>query len=218
MPNPFDNISVKNQEKLLKILEANTYKFKKNSSILPIIKEDNMLGIVLNGYIQIIRIDHNGNRTIIEEINEMEIFGSSISSLKNTEYEIIVKEDSEIIIIDYKKIINQNDEKKDYYNQFIRNILNILIIKMKEKNERIEILTKKTIRNKLLEYFKIERNKHGSNFIYLPFNFIDLADYLGVDRCAMSREMKYLKEEGLIEIKGKRITLLYNQDKDMKYL
>lgn len=212
MPNPFDNISVKNQEKLLKILEANTYKFKKNSSILPIIKEDNMLGIVLNGYIQIIRIDHNGNRTIIEEINEMEIFGSSISSLKNTEYEIIVKEDSEIIIIDYKKIINQNDEKKDYYNQFIRNILNILIIKMKEKNERIEILTKKTIRNKLLEYFKIERNKHGSNFIYLPFNFIDLADYLGVDRCAMSREMKYLKEEGLIEIKGKRITLLYNRN------
>lgn len=212
MQNPFDNISVKNQEKLLKLLEAHTYNFKKNTSILPIIKEDNMLGIILKGYIQIIKIDHNGVRTIIEEIEELQIFGSNLSSLKNNEYEVIVKEDSEIIILDYNRITEQSVEGKDYYNQFIKNLLKILMKKINEKNERIEILTKKTIRNKLLEYFKIERNKHGSKNIYLPFNFIDLADYLGVDRCAMSREMKCLKEEGLIEVKGKRITLLYERN------
>ena len=52
-------------------------------------------------------------------------------------------------------------------------------------------------------------NKNGSRYIYLPFSFGALADYLAVDRCAMSREIKYLKEEGIIEVKDKRITLLY---------
>ncbi len=211
MPNPFDNISVKNREKLLKLLEAHIYYFQKNSSILPIIKEENMLGILLTGYLQIIKIDHNGNKTIIEEINEMELFGSNISSLKNNENEVIVKEDSEIILLDYNHITQQEDEKKDYYNQFIKNLLKIFILKLNEKNERIEVLTKKTIRNRLLEYFNMEANKHGSKYVYLPFNFTDLADYLGVDRSAMSREMKYLKEEGLIKVKGKKITILFER-------
>ena len=84
-----------------------------------------------------------------------------------------------------------------------------LINSINDKNNRIEILTKKTIRNRLLEYFKIVSLKNKSKNIYLPFTFTDLADYLAIDRSAMTRELKNLKEEGFIEIKNKRITLLY---------
>ena len=205
----FDNINSKNKEKLLLMLEANTLHFKKDSTILSVIKNDNIVGIITSGYLQIIRTDHNGIRTIIEELEEQDVFGSFISSLKNKEYEIIAKEDTEIIIIDYDNIINCNLTNKSFYNQFIKNLLQITSKKIQEKNERIEILTKKTIHNKLLEYFKIISKKHNSKYIYLPFNFTDLADYLAIDRSAMSRELKYLKEEGFIEIKGKRIKLLY---------
>ena len=191
------------------MLEADTLHFKKDSTILSVIKNDNIVGIITSGYLQIIRTDHNGIRTIIEELEEQDVFGSFISSLKNKEYEIIAKEDTEIIIIDYDNIINCNLTNKSFYNQFIKNLLQITSKKIQEKNERIEILTKKTIRNKLLEYFKIISKKHNSKYIYLPFNFTDLADYLAIDRSAMSRELKYLKEEGFIEIKGKRIKLLY---------
>ena len=191
------------------MLPANTFNFKKESTILSVIKNDNIVGIITSGYLQIIRTDHNGIRTIIEELEEQDVFGSFISSLKNKEYEIIAKEDTEIIIIDYDNIINCNLTNKSFYNQFIKNLLQITSKKIQEKNERIEILTKKTIRNKLLEYFKIISKKHNSKYIYLPFNFTDLADYLAIDRSAMSRELKYLKEEGFIEIKGKRIKLLY---------
>lgn len=200
----FDNINSKNKEKLLLMLEANTLHFKKDSTILSVIKNDNIVGIITSGYLQIIRTDHNGIRTIIEELEEQDVFGSFISSLKNKEYEIIAKEDTEIIIIDYDNIINCNLTNKSFYNQFIKNLLQITSKKIQEKNERIEILTKKTIRNKLLEYFKIISKKHNSKYIYLPFNFTDLADYLAIDRSAMSRELKYLKEEGFIEIKGKK--------------
>lgn len=211
MTNLFDSINTRNKEKLLKLLEAHTLHFQKNTSILSTIQDENQIGFITHGYLQIIRIDRNGTKTIIEEILDNDTFSTMLLSLNKSDYDIIAKEDSEVYLIDYESIFKVVDTTKDYYVQFIKNLLQITITKTEEKNERIEILTQKTIRNKLLEYFSITSNKHGSKFIYLPFNFIDLADYLAVDRCAMSRELKYLKDEGFIEIKGKRITLLYDK-------
>ena len=206
--NPFFNIADDDKIKLLKNLEALTYTFDKNEEILKKIKNRNFIGIILEGIIQIIKTDYNGNRTIIEELNDNDIFGSKISSLSNNEYTITTKDKTNIIIIDYEQLIKSNNTN-NYYNQFIKNLLEIIINSINDKNNRIEILTKKTIRNKLLEYFKIVSHKNKSKNIYLPFTFTDLADYLAIDRSAMTRELKNLKDEGFIEIKNKRITLLY---------
>ena len=81
---------------------------------------------------------------------------------------------------------------------------------MVELNTRIELLTKKNIRDKLLSYFDIISRKRLSKKFTLPFSLTDLADYLSVDRSAMMRELSHLKEEGFIDKKGKKITLLYN--------
>lgn len=209
MVNLFHNISEKNQEKLLRLLEANTFTFKKDMTILSTIGNENIIGIVVSGYIQIIQNDYNGNRTIIEELEENSIFGSMLSGISNSEYDIVTKEDSKIIILEYDRIIDGVKNNYSFYTQFIQNLLQLMSDKIIEKNDRIEILTKKTIRNKLLEYFKIISKRHGSKNIYLPFTFTELADYIAVDRCAMSRELKNLKDEGFIEIKSRKITLLY---------
>ena len=208
MRQPFDNINKQEKQNLLKDLEANSITFEKNELVLKKVKNNNFIGIIIYGLIQIIKTDYNGNRIIIEELEGNEIFGSKISSLNNDEYSIITKEDTKIIIFDYYQILNKNSKSK-YYNQFIKNLFEIIVNSINEKNNRIEILTKKTIRNKLLEYFRIVSSKNNSKHIYLPFTFTDLADFLAIDRSAMSRELKYLKEEGFIEIKNKRITLLY---------
>lgn len=209
MINLFDKISDKNKEKLLKLLEANTFSVKKDTSILSTYKNDNIIGIVVSGYIQIIQNDYNGTRSIIEELEENSIFGSMFSSISNSECDVYTKEDSKIIIIDYKNIIDTANTNYSFYNQFIQNLLKIFSEKINEKNERIEILTKRSIRNKLLEYFKIISKKNGTKNIYLPFSFTEFADYLAIDRSAMSRELKNLKTEGFISIKGRKITLLY---------
>ena len=206
--NPFYNITDDDKIKLLKDLEALTYTFNKNEEILKRIKNRNYIGIIREGIIQIIKTDYNGNRTIIEELTDNDIFGSKISSLSNNEYTITTKDKTNIIIIDYEQLIKSNNTN-NYYNKFIKNLLEIIINSINDKNNRIEILTKKTIRNKLLEYFRIVSQKNKSKNIYLPFTFTDLADYLAIDRSAMTRELKNLKEEGFIEIKNKRITLLY---------
>ncbi|MBQ9013877.1 MAG: Crp/Fnr family transcriptional regulator [Bacilli bacterium] len=209
MADLFEGITSKNKRKLIRLLEANTMLFKKDESILKYILNENIIGIIIDGYAQIVKTDYNGNRTLIEELYENNVFGSLISSLKNKEYDILTKEDTKILFIDYDNILNCTKNNALFYVQFLKNLLAIITSRIEEKNERIEILTKKSIRNKLLEYFSIVSKKHGSRYIYLPFNFTDLADYLAVDRSAMSRELKYLKEEGFIEVKGKRITLLY---------
>lgn len=208
MIKPFENITPKNKEKLLKLLHAYNANYKKNKNIIDSFKDDEEIGIITQGYVQIIRNNYNGTTAIVEELYEDDLIGSVFLYTKNDEYEIITKEETNIIIINHNEI-NSTDINDKNYNQFIRNLYMITNEKIKEKNERIEILTQKTIRNKLLEYFKISSRKSGSKYIYLPFNFSDLANYLAVDRSAMSREIGYLKEEGFIEIKGKRITLLY---------
>ena len=95
------------------------------------------------------------------------------------------------------------------YTQFILNLLEITTLIIKQRNTRINILTQKSIRNKLLEYFNQMANQQRSRIIYLPFSFTDLADYLAIDRSAMSREIKHLKEEIIIDVKARKIMLNY---------
>lgn len=205
MTNPFDKISLKNKIKLLNLLHADIISINENKTLNNDIFEKNSIAILQEGHIQIVRNNVNGNKTIIDEYFENDVFELYYTYAKNDDYQIITKEKSKIIFIDINLLQNFNDNTKQYYNIFVKNLFFILNDKIEEKNKRIQILTKKTIRNKLLEYF----NFSNSRYVYLPFSFMALADYLGVDRSALSREIKFLKDEGFIEIKGKRITLLY---------
>lgn len=211
MNNLFNKISNLEKEKILKSLEGDTLSFKKNNTILTNIKQDNIIGIILEGYIQIIKTDYNGNRTIVEDLYDNDIFSSKMSNISNNEYSVITKEDTKIIIIYFNEILN-NNLNTSYYNQFLKNLLYIMSDKMTNINNRIEILSNKTIRNKLLAYFKIMSKRNNSKVIYLPYTFIDLADYLGVDRSAMYRELRNLKEEGLITIVNKKIILNFYEE------
>ena len=208
MISPFFNISEKNKKKLLYTLRTHTYTYKKNQDILSTFKSDNIIGIVLEGSCQIKRNYYNGNRINVETLEKDNIFSTNISSLNSNEFSIIAKEKTIILSIDYNELIDNTHIKKLYYCQFIKNLFEILNEKIKEKNERIRILSCKGIRNKLLEYFTIEQEKHHSKYIHLESTFSNLANDLAIDRSAMTRELKYLKEEGFIEIKGKRITII----------
>ncbi len=198
----FLNISNKDKIKLLKLLESYIRNYKKNTYI-SINNRENIIGYIINGTLEIIKTDYNGNTKITDNLTDNDIF---LSYLYNDEYSIITKEDSKILFIDYETIINLNINN-NYYNIFLKNLLNIFNTLIEEKNKHIEILSKKSIRDKLLEYFNI--NSNHSKVIYLPYSYTFLADYLSVDRTAMTRELKNLKDEGFVSTKGRKITLLY---------
>lgn len=200
----FDKISDKEKNLILKEFEASTINYKKNQLVLSSVKSS-IIGIVLEGLIQIVKTDYDGNSIMTDEISEGNVFGTMLNNLDNNDCSITAKEDSKILVIEYD-MINSSNNFKPYVTKFLKNLLNITTEIIKEKNNHIQILTKRSIRDKILEYININRNS-GSRIIYLPFSYTDFANYLAVDRCAMSRELKNLKEDGIIETKGKKIYL-----------
>ena len=209
MTTPFQDLTKSQINKLYDLLGVHIYTFNDNQEILPTIKNENIIGIILDGYAQILNIEYNGNEIISENLYKNSIFGSNISLTNSENYQIIARQETTVLVIDYDKLINPKNLVHNYFNIFLRNLFDIINIKFKEKNERIKILEKKQIRDKLLEYFEMEHKKSRLKSIYIPFSFKDLADYLAVNRSAMFRELKHLKDEKFIEIKNRRITLLY---------
>lgn len=209
MNSPFADLSALQLTKLFDLLEVHTYTFNKNEEILPTIKNGNIIGIILQGFAQIVFIEYNGNEIIMENLYKESVFGTNISATNNENCQIIAKETTEVLVIDYNKLINPKNVKHMYYNVFLTNLFDIINIKFRERNERIRILEKKQIREKLLEFLEIEYKKRHSKVITLPFSLKSLADYMAVNRSAMFREIKGLKDDKIIDIQGKKIMLLY---------
>ena len=205
----FKNINEEDIKKMLKCFEAKTRTFKKEATIMNYIGYTNTIGIIIKGKANLIRIDYDGKRTIIETLEENDIFGEVFSNYNINELSIEAKEETTVIFIDYNHITKRCKKACSYHSKLVENTLNILSQKIVNNNERIEILAKRSTREKLLAYFEIMSKKNISKTFTLPFTYTDLADYLGVDRSAMQRELKLLKEEGFIKTNNKKITLTY---------
>ena len=206
---PFEGLTKLQIGKLLVLLGVHRYKYSKGEEIIPTIKNDNIIGIILDGFAQIINIEYNGNELVQENLGKDSVFGTTISATNSESCQIIAKEDTEVLIIDYSRLMRPENLTHNYFNIFLSNLYDIMSNKFRETNERVKVLEKKQIREKLLKFFEIEHKKNHSKNIYLNFALKDLADYLAVDRSAMFRELKHLKDDKLIEVDGRKIKILY---------
>lgn len=205
----FKNVSEEEFLKMEKCFNMKRLSFKKDQTILSNTKNAGTVGIVIEGTVELIRIDYMGTRTILAEYEQGDVFGDVFSNISGGEISIISKVDSEIIFLDYDHLINRCKKNCSYHNTVIQNMIEILSKRIFIQNERIEILTKRSIRDKLLEYFNTLSKKTRSKTIYLPFTYTDLADYLSIDRASMMREIKNLKDDQMIRTQNKMIKILY---------
>lgn len=183
--------------------------FSKGELITTYIEKRNQLCILLSGTANLIRYDFNGNKTIIGHFTKDDIFGEVLYPT-NTNNELFVeaKENCEVLSFIYDIILNKCNPKCKFHEELEKKIPILIMTNTIKLNTRIELLTKKNIRDKLLTYFNILSTKNLSKTFRLPFTLTDLADYLSVDRSAMMRELSHLKQEGFIEKTGNKITLL----------
>ncbi|MBP5679344.1 MAG: Crp/Fnr family transcriptional regulator [Bacilli bacterium] len=207
----FENISEKEMLQLKRILRASTFQYPKNINILSNVNRDDFIALIEKGTVELIYTDYEGNKTVIEELTAGEVFGTLTSSIRSEGITCITKEETLITFIEYDQITNDEIIKNDFYIIFVKNLIKILTEQLSTRNIRIELLTKRTTRDKLLAYFKYmdQKTGDGSKTFKLPLTHTELANYLSVDRSAMTRELKYLKEEGFIEQIGKKIILHY---------
>ena len=199
-----ENIEI---EKMLKCFEARKRIYKKDRTIVSNIINVKMVGIILSGTANMERYDYNGNRSIIEKLEKDSVFGEVFSRL-GSDISVVATSDCEILFIEYDHIINRCKNSCPYHNTLTNNMLKLLSKKIFELNQRVEILSKRTIRDKLLSYFEILASNNPKRSFTLPFTYTDLADYLSVDRSAMMREIKNLKEEGFIKTNARKITII----------
>lgn len=212
MNNPFEGLSKIQITKLFDLLEVHIYNYPKNQEIAPTLKTNNIIGIILEGSAEIVKNEYNGNDIVVEKLDKNSIFGSNISATYIENYEVIAKQDTQVLIIDYERLLRPENQKYTYFNIFLTNLFNIINVKFRKANERIKVLEEKQIREKLLKYFEIEYKKTRKKYIELPFPLKDLADYISANRSAMFRELKNLKEEGFISVKNRKIILLYKNN------
>ena len=183
--------------------------FSKNDTITNYIEKRNQICILLSGTANLLRYDFNGNKTIIGHFTPQDIFGEVLYPINiNNELFVEAKEDCTVLFFNYDYVQNGCERKCRFHKELKNMVSNLILKNSVNLNTRIELLTKKNIRDKLITYFNILSTKNFSKTFILPFSLTDLADYLSVDRSAMMRELSHLKEEGFIEKKGKKITLL----------
>lgn len=184
--------------------------FNKGSSITTYIEKRKQICILLSGKADLIRYDLNGNKDIIESFVANDIFGEAFYPVHtNHELLVVAMDKCEVLLFLYDDIHEKCRNNCKFHATLVSSILELVLNQAVHQNTRIEILSKRTIRDKLLTYFSILSSKSFSKNITLPISMTSLADYLSVDRSAMTRELKYLVDEGFIIRNGNKIKLLY---------
>ena len=208
------NISF-NMEDFIKDFQTNCSKvqkktFAKNEVITTYIGKRNQFCILISGNADLVRYDLNGNKTIVEHFSNNDVFGEVFYDI-TTNNELLVEANSkcEVLFYIYDDIHSKCKNSCKFHHTLSENLPELILTKVTKLNMRIELLAKRSIRDKLLGYFNLLSSRNLSRTFFLPFSLTDLADYLSIDRSAMMRELKFLKEEGFVKKTGKKITLLY---------
>jgi len=197
----FAGIDKNNLESMLKCLSARKASFTKEEYILYAGNDIKDVGIVLSGSVNIIKEDFWGNRAILAKIQPGQMFGEAFAFAKIQKLPVsaVATEKAEILFVDFGKIATTCSSACIFHSQLIQNILKILAHKNIMLTQKLEHIMKKTTREKLLSYLSEQAMIAGSNTFSIPFNRQELADYLSVDRSAMSNELCKLRDEGILE-------------------
>ena len=204
----FQGIAFSDFERMFTCLSARTASYKKDDVILLSGDAVNFVGLVLSGGIQIIREDIDGRVMLLNALGVSELFGEvfACAGIDHSPVTVKAAEDAEIMFINYSKIITSCTAVCPFHAKLIENMLRLIAVKSLMLNQKIEILSKRTTREKLLAFFDMQRGM--AKKFTIPFNREELAHYLCVDRSAMSNELSKMRDEGLIRFSKNKFEIL----------
>lgn len=205
----FYNIEEKEQASMLHCFHSMMKNYSDGEIICFYSSQDMGIGIVEKGTACVIHNLPSGSRTILEHLEEGEIFGQ-LFYFHAAKENITVEAASDCVIryIDYEHLIKRCGNACAHHSQLVSNVLLMVQEKTQRICEHLEVLSQRSTRERLISYFHILARQKGRNTFLLPFTISALADYLSVDRSAMSRELGKMKNEGIIRMEKRKVTLL----------
>lgn len=207
----FENIPPNNIPELLKKLDAYVKHYQKNEYIMLTGDPVNFIGIILKGNIQIIQDDFYGNRNITASFDAGSLFAEAFvcAGISTLPVDILANTNTEIMFIDSRKIGASCNGCCEYHHFFIANLLRIVATKNIILSQKLQCISHKTTKEKILSYLNSQAKLHDSAEFDIPFNRQGLADYLGVERSAMSTVINQLVKQNVIETNRSHFKILH---------
>ena len=167
------------------------------------------VGVLVSGEAELVRLDYAGNRTILERLETGGVFGESLAFTPTLGdcVEVVSAAGSEVLFMEYSHIMKRCENACTHHSKLVQNMFRLVTEQTRQLSQRVEVLSRRSIRDKLMCWFQLRRLAAGADSFTLPFTLSALADYISADRSAMMRELKRMKEEGLVEMDGRRVTL-----------
>ncbi|NLO48567.1 MAG: Crp/Fnr family transcriptional regulator [Clostridiales bacterium] len=205
----FADISAEQLESLFSCLDASEKSFTKNEFIFLAGQPAVSVGIVLSGSVTVLHEDFWGNRSILMRLGPGNLFAEAFSCAGNELLPVsaIADEKTAVMLINCRRIIKTCSTTCIFHTSLIKNLLGVLAERNILLTRKIEHLTKHSTREKLLSYLSSQAQATGRSRFDIPFNRQELADYLSVDRSAMSSELGKMRDEGLLKFERNHFEL-----------
>ena len=168
------------------------------------------VGVITRGTAELVRFDYTGTRTILERLDTGGVFGEvlAFTPALGDCVDVVAAQRCEVLFMDYGHIMGRCEKACTHHSQLVQNMFRLVADQTQRLSQRVEVLSRRSIREKLQCYLQLRSREEGSDTVELPFTLSALADYISTDRSAMRRELKKMREDGLIAMEGRSVTLL----------
>ena len=194
---------------MLSCLGARLRTYKKGEYVLRQGQRLSDILVLAEGSLYIQKDDYWGNRSILGHIGVGEIFGEAYASPESGALlnDVVAVENSSVFFLDVKRVITTCSSACRFHTLVVQNLFFAISEKNRSLVQKLDYLSRRTTREKLISYLSEEAKKQNSAYFTIPFNRQQLADYLSVDRSAMSNELCKMRDDGLLEFEKNRFKL-----------
>ena len=195
---------------MLSCLGARLYTYKKGEYVLRQGEHLNDIIVLVDGNLHIQKDDYWGNRSILGRIAVGEMFGEAYVAPESGALlnDVVAVDESSVIFFDVKRIITTCSSACRFHSMVVQNMFFAISEKNRKLVQKLGHMSKRSTREKLISYLSEEAKRHNSSSFTIPFNRQQLADFLSVDRSAMSNELCKMRDEGLLEFEKNQFKLL----------
>ena len=206
----FKEINAKDFEALFTCVGAKKESYEKGDFIFLNGNAINSIGVVLTGRVQIIKEDVFGNRAILNDLWPKAVFGESFVCGGSFTLTVSVQavEDSDVLFLPFERIMHICPSACGFHNTMLKNMVEMIAQKNLRLVEKLEVTTKHSLREKVLTYLSQLAQEQCAPTVTSPLGRVDLADFLGVDRSAFTRELNRMRDSGLITFDKNTYTLM----------
>ena len=206
----FSGISRQEMEPMLHCLGGRVRTLTKGDPVFLEGDPAEFVGVVLSGSVQVVRDDFYGNRSVLTAVAPGGLFAEAFAcaGLPALPVSVIAQQDSKVLLLDREKILSGCSSGCAFHSRLIQNLLRGIAQKNLVLTQKIRCMSRKTTREKLMEYLLEQAKQRGQAEFVIPYDRQALADYLGVERSAMSAEIGKLKKQGILDTHGSRFRIL----------